>query len=318
MTTISGARAPSQSIIVLRAPSRPSTRPPGSPRSASPITSAAATNVVFVAEPVVTSTNQGSASQVIWAPVVETTSAMSRATTERSRRRSLRLMGRRLHRRDRTQDGLPAIVRVRHRDGAGSVGRGEVERRDERVRGADMAEAHGFAAFDDQEEPEAHVVGRREPERADLLEVLTRRQLGVREEHQRGGRARDRARAARHGELKGAAEQGQVPRSRPEPGRGRLGIDVARPGGACLQRIGQRLLEGAVPHPERVERRARRPPLRTGGRSSPRRAPGRPRSRRRSSGVGRAVSGSIRTASVFAGGRPSSTSSSDGHGSPGA
>ena len=75
MTAISGARAPSQSSIVRRAPSRPSSRPPGRPNSASPITSAATMKVVFVAEPVVSSTNQGSATQVICAPVVEITSA---------------------------------------------------------------------------------------------------------------------------------------------------------------------------------------------------------------------------------------------------
>ena len=75
MIAISGARAPSQSSIVRRAPRRPSTRPPGKPNRASPITSAATMKVVFVAEPVVSSTNQGSATQVICAPVVEITSA---------------------------------------------------------------------------------------------------------------------------------------------------------------------------------------------------------------------------------------------------
>ena len=83
MTAISGARAPSQRSIVRRAPSFPSTRPPGRPNSASPITSAATMKVVLVAEPVVSSTNQGSATQVICAPVVEITSAESSARTDR-------------------------------------------------------------------------------------------------------------------------------------------------------------------------------------------------------------------------------------------
>src|SRR4029453_16288166 len=86
-----GGGGPSQTITARRAPSLPRTRPPGSPSSASPITSAATTKVVCVAEPLVTSTNQGSASQVICAPVVETTSATSSARIERSRRSSLRL-----------------------------------------------------------------------------------------------------------------------------------------------------------------------------------------------------------------------------------
>src|SRR6187551_1264198 len=88
MTSMSGARAPSHSSIVRRAPSLPRSRPPGKPNTATPISSAATTKLIFVADPVVTSTNQGRAIQVICAPVVEITSAPSSATTERDRKRS--------------------------------------------------------------------------------------------------------------------------------------------------------------------------------------------------------------------------------------
>ena len=86
MASISGARTRSASSIVLHAPSRRSTAPPGIPSSASPISSAPTTMLIRVAEPVVTSTNHGSASHVICAPVVETTSAASRPTTGLRRR----------------------------------------------------------------------------------------------------------------------------------------------------------------------------------------------------------------------------------------
>src|SRR6266542_2430239 len=67
-----------------RAPSLASRLPPGKPKSAAPATSAAATNPVRAGEPVVTRTNQGSASHIICDPVVETTSAASSAASRRS------------------------------------------------------------------------------------------------------------------------------------------------------------------------------------------------------------------------------------------
>ena len=65
MTSMSGARAPSHRSIVLRAPSLPSSRPPGHPSAATPISSAATTKLILVADSVVTRTNHGSASHVI-------------------------------------------------------------------------------------------------------------------------------------------------------------------------------------------------------------------------------------------------------------
>ena len=59
--------------------------PPGRPQSATPSASAASTRPIRPAEPVVESTNHGSASQVIIDPVVETTSAASRAVSPRFR-----------------------------------------------------------------------------------------------------------------------------------------------------------------------------------------------------------------------------------------
>src|ERR671934_888246 len=86
MTSMSGPRRPSETSIVRRAPSRPSTFPPGRPSSARPTSSAAKTNVIRVADPDVISTNHGRASQVIWLPVVETISATRSARMARSRR----------------------------------------------------------------------------------------------------------------------------------------------------------------------------------------------------------------------------------------
>ena len=57
----SGARAPSQTSIVVRAPSRSTTIPLGMPKIAIGRISAARTIVIFAGEPVVTSTNHGSA-----------------------------------------------------------------------------------------------------------------------------------------------------------------------------------------------------------------------------------------------------------------
>ena len=56
-----GARAKSASSIVFRAPSRCTSIPLGMPRIAIGAISAARTSVIFPGEPVVTSTNHGSA-----------------------------------------------------------------------------------------------------------------------------------------------------------------------------------------------------------------------------------------------------------------
>ena len=82
---ITGPRTPSQSIIVRRAPIRATSFPPGIAPAATPISAAATTRLMRVAEPDVSSTNQGSASQVICDPVVETISAASSAASERFR-----------------------------------------------------------------------------------------------------------------------------------------------------------------------------------------------------------------------------------------
>src|SRR4051794_40611498 len=84
-------RTPSQSIIVRRAPSFATSLPPGIASSPTPISSAATTKLIRVAEPDVSSTNQGSASHVICDPVTETISAASRAASERLR--SIRACG---------------------------------------------------------------------------------------------------------------------------------------------------------------------------------------------------------------------------------
>jgi hypothetical protein len=60
-TASSGTRAASQTSIVVRAPSLSTTVPLGIPKSAIGRISAARTSVIFVGEPVVTSTNHGSA-----------------------------------------------------------------------------------------------------------------------------------------------------------------------------------------------------------------------------------------------------------------
>ena len=57
----SGIRAASHVSIVVRAPSRSTTMPLGIPRIALGAISAARTSVIFAGEPVVTSTNHGSA-----------------------------------------------------------------------------------------------------------------------------------------------------------------------------------------------------------------------------------------------------------------
>ena len=91
----SGTRARSQRSIVRRVPTRPAIAPPQKPSTAIGTISAISTQVMRCGEPVVRSTNHGSASQVICVPVDEITSAASST----ARRRSLkRLTIRRLRR----------------------------------------------------------------------------------------------------------------------------------------------------------------------------------------------------------------------------
>ena len=75
-----GSRAASQVSMVVRAPSRSTAIPLGMPRIALGAISAARTSAIFEGEPVVTSTNHGSARYVIREPRIETTSAATRAT----------------------------------------------------------------------------------------------------------------------------------------------------------------------------------------------------------------------------------------------
>ena len=77
----SGARAKSATSIVERAPMRWTRSPLGIPSSAMGAISAARTSVIFAGEPVVTSTNHGSARYVIRVPSTEITSARTRAPT---------------------------------------------------------------------------------------------------------------------------------------------------------------------------------------------------------------------------------------------
>ena len=67
----------------MRAPSRAMTLPLGIPKIAIGAISAARTNDIFDTDPVVVSTNQGSATKVIWMPVIETSSATSSASVVR-------------------------------------------------------------------------------------------------------------------------------------------------------------------------------------------------------------------------------------------
>src|SRR5919198_6365321 len=107
IASTSGPRAQSASSMARRAPIRARRLPPGSPKIAVAATSAPITNPIRAGEPVVTSTNHGSASQVICEPVVETVSAHSNARSRPSRSIS-RLGG-----------GRPDDVDVAtHRDGA--------------------------------------------------------------------------------------------------------------------------------------------------------------------------------------------------------
>ena len=84
-SAISGARRTSEQSIVVRAPSRPITEPLGMPRRAIGAISTASTTLIRAAEPLVTSTNQGSATNVIAVPVLETTSATTSAVKVRDR-----------------------------------------------------------------------------------------------------------------------------------------------------------------------------------------------------------------------------------------
>ena len=78
-SAISGARNASERSIVVRAPSRPISEPLGMPSRAIGAISTASTTLIRAAEPLVTSTNHGSATNVIAVPVVETTSATTSA-----------------------------------------------------------------------------------------------------------------------------------------------------------------------------------------------------------------------------------------------
>src|SRR5262249_61565448 len=84
-SAIRGARSASDHSIVVRAPSRAITEPLGMPRIAIGAISTARTMLVFVAEPVVTRTNQGSATKVIAVPPAETASATRSAIRVRER-----------------------------------------------------------------------------------------------------------------------------------------------------------------------------------------------------------------------------------------
>jgi hypothetical protein len=66
---------------VFRAPSRCTSMPLGMPRIAIGAISAARTSVIFPGEPVVTSTNHGSARYVIRVPRTDTISALMSAPT---------------------------------------------------------------------------------------------------------------------------------------------------------------------------------------------------------------------------------------------
>jgi len=79
-STISGIRSASDTSIVVRAPSRPTSEPLGMPKSAIGTTSAARTTLMRVGDPLVTSTNHGRATNVMAVPVLETTSAARSAS----------------------------------------------------------------------------------------------------------------------------------------------------------------------------------------------------------------------------------------------
>ena len=83
---MSGPRAASETSIVRFAPIRAMSVPAGIPKIAIGSSSAAMTQPIFAVEPVVTSTNHGSATNVIPEPVSETSSAAISPRSERFRR----------------------------------------------------------------------------------------------------------------------------------------------------------------------------------------------------------------------------------------
>ena len=93
-TISSGPRAASEMTIVFFAPIRAISAPDGIPNSAIGTISAAITQPIFAIEPVVTRTNQGSATNVIEEPVSETSSATTRPISERFRQFMRRIIKR--------------------------------------------------------------------------------------------------------------------------------------------------------------------------------------------------------------------------------
>src|SRR5215212_248391 len=83
IAAISGTRAASARFIVRFAPSRAIRLPLGMPRSPTGRSSAARTQPIFAVEPVVTRTNQGSATYVIAEPLRDTSSATTTAARDR-------------------------------------------------------------------------------------------------------------------------------------------------------------------------------------------------------------------------------------------
>ena len=83
MTSISGPRAASEISIVFLAPIFEINVPAGMPKIAIGIISAARTQPIFAVDPVVTSTKNGSATNVIDEPVSETSSAAINPRSER-------------------------------------------------------------------------------------------------------------------------------------------------------------------------------------------------------------------------------------------
>ena len=82
---MSGTRAASATFIVRFAPRRAIREPAGIPSRPTGSSSAARTQPIFAVEPVVTRTNQGSATYVIDEPVRETSSATMIAARDRFR-----------------------------------------------------------------------------------------------------------------------------------------------------------------------------------------------------------------------------------------
>ena len=80
----SGTRARSQKSIVRRVPTRPAIAPPQKPSTAIGTISAIRIHVIRCGDPVVRSTNQGSATHVICVPIDEMTSAASSVARRRS------------------------------------------------------------------------------------------------------------------------------------------------------------------------------------------------------------------------------------------